>query len=146
MGRIARRRRKTHPHPSLMRFFKWSSRSPRRSPQPAIASAKAGGEVGSERSDACRAVALAKAGGTSPSPQGTPGSTPFSKGLCSASLQAGISSFSLRSEAGTCPDRGAIPPSCFYAKNPGGPKAFATKPCPPAFPGNANRPIRVLES
>jgi hypothetical protein len=71
MGRIARRRHKSQPHPSLMRFFKWSSRSPRRSPQPAIASAKAGGEGGSERSDACRAVALAKAGGTSLSPQGT---------------------------------------------------------------------------
>jgi hypothetical protein len=87
-----------------MRFFKWSSRSPRRSPQPAIASAKAGGEGGSERSNACRAVALAKAGGTSPSPQGTPGSTPFSKGLCSASLQAGILFFTLRSK-GRCPSR-----------------------------------------
>jgi hypothetical protein len=88
-----------------MRFFKWSSRSPRRSPQPAIASAKAGGEGGSERSDACRAVALAKAGGTSLSPQGTLVRMLFSVALSSTGTSA-CAPFSVAyvAPAGTCPD------------------------------------------
>jgi hypothetical protein len=81
--------------------------------------------IPSERSDACRAVPLAKAGGTSPSPQGTPGSTPFSKGLCSASLQAGILFFTLRSK-GRCPSRpgreASISPLLFRVPHPCAPR------------------------